>query len=174
MKQILFSESIPNFLLYECFAMHMMTCQVLVLGPNTRGVTPGRLACTRVPLWATSLSFWAAPFSPRGSRQRVSPAQHPGRHRTRLTPLFPFYPPPSSDALGPPVRRSFFLAVLNPDSFAGVHVWLHDALPSVACAIRCPASYKPIHTLRHLPTPPSSACSHLCPSELVSPSAIAS
>ena len=39
MKQILFSECIPNFLLYECFAMHMMTCQVLVLGQNTRGVT---------------------------------------------------------------------------------------------------------------------------------------
>ena len=39
MKQFLFSECIPNFLLYECFAMHMMTCQVLVLGPNTRGVT---------------------------------------------------------------------------------------------------------------------------------------
>ena len=39
MKQILFSECIPNFLLYECFAMHMMTCQILVLGQNTRGVT---------------------------------------------------------------------------------------------------------------------------------------
>ena len=39
MKQILFSECIPNFLLYECFAMHTMTCQVLVLGQNTRGVT---------------------------------------------------------------------------------------------------------------------------------------
>ena len=39
MKQILFSECIPNFLPYECFAMHMMTCQILVLGQNTRGVT---------------------------------------------------------------------------------------------------------------------------------------
>ena len=39
MKQISFSECIPNFLLYECFTMHMMTCQVLVLGQNTRGVT---------------------------------------------------------------------------------------------------------------------------------------
>ena len=28
MKQILFSECIPNFLPYECFAMHMMTCQI--------------------------------------------------------------------------------------------------------------------------------------------------
>ena len=45
MKQILFSECIPNFLLYECFAMHMMTCQVLVLGPNTRGVTYRPICC---------------------------------------------------------------------------------------------------------------------------------
>ena len=29
-----------KFLLYECFAMHMMTCQVLMLGQNTIGVTP--------------------------------------------------------------------------------------------------------------------------------------
>ena len=40
MKQSLFNECIQNFLLYECFAMHMMTCQVLMLGQNTRGVTP--------------------------------------------------------------------------------------------------------------------------------------
>ena len=39
MKQILFIECIPNFLPFECFAMHMMTCQILVLGENTRGVT---------------------------------------------------------------------------------------------------------------------------------------
>ena len=43
MKQILFSECIPNFLLYECFAMHMMKCQVLMLGQNTRGVTMKRM-----------------------------------------------------------------------------------------------------------------------------------
>ena len=41
MKQILFSECIPNFLPYECFAMLMMTCQILVLGQNTKGVTWG-------------------------------------------------------------------------------------------------------------------------------------
>ena len=35
----LFIECIQNFILYECFAMHMMTCQILVLGQNTRGVT---------------------------------------------------------------------------------------------------------------------------------------
>ena len=39
MKQSLFSECIQNFLLHECFAMHMMTCQILMIGQNTRGVT---------------------------------------------------------------------------------------------------------------------------------------
>ena len=52
MKQILFSECIPNFLLYECFAMHMMTCQVLVLGQNTRGVTgPAYVVWSGIPSW---------------------------------------------------------------------------------------------------------------------------
>ena len=52
MKQILFSECIPNFLPYECFAMHMMTCQILVLGQNTRGVTAIPSVET---LWADSV-----------------------------------------------------------------------------------------------------------------------
>ena len=36
------------FLLYECFAMHMMTCQILVLGQNTRGVTHGQIDLTSI------------------------------------------------------------------------------------------------------------------------------
>ena len=33
-----------KLILNECFAMHMMTCQILVLGQNTRGVTAGSSA----------------------------------------------------------------------------------------------------------------------------------
>ena len=32
-------NAFKKFLLYECFAKHMMTCQILVLGRNTKGVT---------------------------------------------------------------------------------------------------------------------------------------
>ena len=42
-----------KLLLYECFAMHMMTCQILVLGQNTRGVTPTEQALRAPGLTAT-------------------------------------------------------------------------------------------------------------------------
>ena len=54
MKQSLCSECVQNFLLHECFAMHMMTCQILMIGQNTRGVTKWRLVSVRLEMVLTS------------------------------------------------------------------------------------------------------------------------
>ena len=75
-----------NFILYECFAMHMMTCQILILGQNTRGVTVQQAEETEPA---------PQPQLRRSSRTRVLVSPRPvTQRRGSHPPPRPYGPPP--------------------------------------------------------------------------------
>jgi len=76
--------------------MHMMTCQVLVLGQNTRGVTaarPSALTCTActatAPVDIAAAHAWVGPAGPLFTVARVDMPCFPSHHLESHRPAAP-------------------------------------------------------------------------------------